>query len=132
MLYCIFICGVWLLVIIDNVNVTIVNENKCHDTFTNGVLRAAYDTYGLLRVTNGKINPWRIVRRWLTFTPLFNGSKYMRTVTRLFTDTSEFLRWTTRRWYVRTRKINLWLWSGKKGLNSIVYVIKLEPCCLQF
>ena len=132
MLYCIFICGVWLLVILVNVNVTIVKWKQLSRHIYEWSLRAAYDTYGLLRVTNGKINPWRIVRRCLTFASLFNGSKYMRTVTRLFTDTSEFLRWTTRRWYVRTRKINLWLWSGKKGLNSIVYVIKLEPCCLQF
>ena len=58
------------------------------EQFTDGyvLLRAVYDTYGLLRVIYGKINTWTIVRRCLTRQNIwlsFHGScELLRVVTR--------------------------------------------------
>ena len=68
------------------------------EQFTDGyvLLRAVYDTYGLLRVIYGKINPWTIIRRFLTCQTIclsFHGSLTVSaSCDELFTDTSELLR----------------------------------------
>ena len=65
------------------------------EQFTDGyvLLRAVYDTYGLLRVIYGKINPWTIDRRFLTYQKIclsFHGSLTVSaSCVELFTDTTD-------------------------------------------